>query len=130
MRCIFFRLNLYEKHIYFITCGMSDGLKLDQYVSINGSPDLRDCIKGEDGAEVSSIYMEKKGGGTYNLDYRLTVTGKGPNGGFFDLTSMFTLYFTDGTGDTYSLNLYKSGIGDHVVDFSSEDPRITNIAWN
>ena len=51
---------------------MSDGLKLDQYVSINGSPDLRDCIKGEDGAEVSSIYMEKKGG---DVQFRLPIDG-------------------------------------------------------
>jgi hypothetical protein len=101
------------------------GLQIGHYVSINGSTKIEDFIQGEDDASVYSIQLSIKSGGFYN--YRLTVNGKGPKGGIF---STLSLYFTDATGNTYSLNLTSSTRKDHVVDFDSVDSRITNIAWN
>jgi hypothetical protein len=92
-------------------------------VEINGSTDLSTCIVGNSNARVYQITLQKQAG---FFDYVLDVIAQGPSG----LGSGWLyLYFTDQTGDRYSLGIYSSTQQQHTVAFNSDQPGIVKIEW-
>lgn len=104
----------------------SAGMGINHSVTINGESDLSKFIQfNDDGCVYSIKLVENPTAGSY-YSYEIEVEGCGPKGisggkGY--------LYFTDGTGDTYELSLYRSGRHKHVVDFNSRNAIITTITW-
>ena len=93
-------------------------------VEMNGSTDLSSCVVGNSGARLYSVKLAKQSGALY--DYVFSVEAQGPKG----LGSGWLyLYFTDRTGDRYSLGIWKSERLLHTVAYNSADPGIVKIEW-
>ena len=104
----------------------SPGMPVGNTVTINGKEDLSEFIKFNDGGCIYSIrLLDNPSVSMYS--YELEVDGCGPEGAG---SGKGYLYFTDATGDTYKLTLYRSGRHKHVVDYNSRDPKITTITWS
>ena len=93
-------------------------------VSMNGNTDLSGFIVGNSNAKVYSIKLAKQSGIIY--DYVISVVAEGPRG--FG-SGWLNLYFTDRTGDRYSLGIWKSDKLQHTVAYNSKDPGIVKIEW-
>lgn len=96
------------------------------YLAINGNTNLSSCIVGNNGANVSSIYVTEMQPGSL-CKYMILVNGQGPAGvgsGNLDLS------FTDQTGDQYSLTLHSSTAKTHYVRYNSNGPGIVAVQWN
>jgi len=106
------------------TKGTAKGLlQPGEYVSINGSTDLSQCLVGPDGACVYWIMVQKQAG---IYEYKVTVQAQGPKGagsGYLHLT------FTDQEPDTYKLKIFSSTKETHEVRYNSKKPDITTITW-
>lgn len=59
--------------------------------------------------------------------YQVVVDAQGPEGLFSG--SMY-LYFTDQTGDRYSLSVFRHARDKHTVSYNSAAPAIVKIAWS
>lgn len=95
-------------------------------LAINGNTNLSSCIVGKDGASVTQIYVVNLPRFSY-YQYQVNVYGQGPSGtgsGYFDL------YFTDQTGDTYKLKLFRSELAWHYVQYNSDAPGIVQVNWD
>ncbi|MQW89540.1 hypothetical protein [Sinorhizobium saheli] len=95
-------------------------------LAINGNTDLSSCIVGKDGANVSSIYLVNMPRFSF-YQYQVNVYGQGPSGAG---SWYFYLYFTDQTGDTYKLKLFRSEPAWHYVQFNSDAPGIVQVTWD
>jgi len=112
-------------------CGKTSGTTTPQggalnpgdQVEINGSVDLSTCIVGNSNARVYSIYLINQSG---FFNYVVNVLAQGPAGPF---SGWLYLYFTDQTGDRYSLGLYSSAKQQHTVAYNSSQPGIVKIEW-
>ncbi|MFC6706670.1 eCIS core domain-containing protein [Flexivirga alba] len=93
-------------------------------VVMNESEDLSSCIVGNSGAKVYSVKLAKQSG---FYSYVVSVVAEGPHGAFSG--SMY-LYFTDRTGDRYSLSIFRANKLQHTVAFNSADPGIVKIEWS
>ena len=95
-------------------------------VTINGSRDLSQVVRFNDGGCVYSVTLES----TSSLnpyDYCLRVDAQGPRG----MTSgNGYLYFTDARGDTYSLKIFSSARKEHTLRYNSDRPEIISIVWS
>lgn len=102
------------------------GMSVGSLVQINGNEDLSSIVRFNDDGCVYSIrlVLNPTSGSTYN--YEIQVDARGPSGAF---SGSGYLYFTDLTGDSYRLSIYRSGRHMHVVDYNSRDSRITTITW-
>ncbi|MES1975915.1 MAG: hypothetical protein V4472_25940 [Pseudomonadota bacterium] len=117
------------------TCGMEEGSALGTtpllpeggWLAINGSADLSSCVVGPHGASVTSAYVTNRPPPSYEgFAYGIWVYGQGPSGfgsGWLELT------FTDQAGSHYSLKLYSSTPAWHYVNYNSDSPGITEMAW-
>jgi len=98
------------------------------WLAINGATDLSSCVVGPHGASVTSVYVTNQPPPAYEqFRYGIWVYGQGPSGfgsGWVELT------FTDQTGSDYSLKLYSSTPAWHYVDYNSDSPGITKMAWS
>ena len=92
-------------------------------VEVNGSTDLSTCLVGNSNARVFSISLINQAG---YFDYVVNVVAQGPSG--FGSGWLY-LYFTDQTGDRYSLGLYSSTKQQHTVAYNSSQPGIVKIEW-
>ncbi len=101
-----------------------DGMTMNSEVSINGSLQLHDIIKFNDGGCVYGITLTGSPG---YFDYVVNVDAQGPKG--FGSGSGY-LAFTDKSGDTYKLSIYSSTRSVHTVRYNSEKPEIVKIEWN
>lgn len=101
------------------------GLPLYGIVQINGNIELESIIQFNDGGCVYGITLSEYSGPTY--DYVITVDGQGPKGSF---SGSGYLVFTDATGDSYDLSIYKSDRAEHTVRFNSSNPVIKKIEWH
>lgn len=102
----------------------NQGLQNNSTVQLNGNTDLSGCITANGGACVYGITLTGSPG-TY--DYVINVDAQGPSG--FGSGSMY-LYFTDETGDRYSLSIYSSTRSTHTVRYNSQKPSIFKIEWS
>jgi hypothetical protein len=100
------------------------GLQVNSTVQLNGNTNLSDCIKANDRACVYGITLTGSPG---IYDYVINVDAQGPSG--FGSGSMY-LYFTDETGDRYSLSIYSSTRATHTVRYNSKKPSIFKIEWS
>lgn len=100
--------------------GMQPGMAM----TIDNNGDLSQYINGNDGAAIFGITLNRNAG---IYDYIVMVDGQGPRG--FGSGSIY-LYFTDQTGDTYSLQLYSSRREVHTVAFNSDAPAIVKVTWS
>lgn len=100
------------------------GLQNNSTVQLNGNTDLSGCITANDGACVYGITLTGSPG---IYDYVVNVDAQGPSG--FGSGSMY-LYFTDETGDRYSLSIYSSTRSTHTVRYNSKKPSIFKIEWS
>ena len=92
-------------------------------VEINSSTDLSTCIVGNSNARVYSIYLINQAG---FFNYVVNVIAQGPSGPF---SGWMNLYFTDQTGDRYSLGIFSSTKQQHTVAYNSSQPGIVKIEW-
>jgi hypothetical protein len=92
-------------------------------VAVNGSTDLSKCIVGNKGACVYSINLINQAG---FFNYVLNVVAQGPAG---IGSGWLNLYFTDQSGDKYSLGIYSSTKQQHTVAYNSGAPDIVSIEW-
>lgn len=105
------------------TTPLGGALQPGDSVEINGSTDLSTCLVGNSGARVYSISLINQAG---FFNYVLNVVAQGPSG----LGSGWLyLYFTDQTGDRYSLGIYSSTKQQHTVAYNSSEPGIVKIEW-
>jgi hypothetical protein len=112
-------------------CGKTSGsttpqggaLQPGDNVQINGSVDLSTCIVGNSEARVYSIHLINQSG---FFKYVVNVVAQGPSGPF---SGWLYLYFTDQTGDRYSLGLFSSAKQQHTVAYNSDQPGIVKIEW-
>jgi hypothetical protein len=112
-------------------CGKESGTTTPQggalnpgdHVEINGSTDLSTCIVGNSNARVFSIALINQAG---FFNYVVNVIAQGPSG---PLSGWLYLYFTDETGDRYSLGLFSSTKQQHTVAYNSDHPGIVKIEW-
>ena len=109
-------------------CGQEEGtatgvLQPDEYVAINGSTDLSQCIVGKDGARIFWIMLQKQAG---FYEYKLTIMAQGPSG---TGSGYFRLYFTDQEPDTYKLKIFSSTKETHELRYNSKEPNIVTIKW-
>ena len=74
----------------------------DYKFKINGNSDLRSCVVGPNDAKVYSIDVSAPFNSNTANRVDVTVNAQGPSGAF---SGGIELEFTDGTGDTYSLNI-------------------------
>jgi hypothetical protein len=115
-------------------CGQDSGtatqpnanLAGDYKISINGNSDLSSCIVGPNGAKVYSIDVSAPFNVNTANRVDMTVNGQGPSGAF---SGGLELEFTDGTGDTYSLNITNSSRKDHSLFYNSDQPGILKFTW-
>lgn len=105
------------------TTPLGGALNPGDQVEINGSVDLSTCIVGNSEARVFSITLQKQAG---FFSYVLDVVAQGPSGVF---SGWLYLYFTDQTGDTYSLGIFSSTKQQHTVAYNSDQPGIVKIEW-
>lgn len=103
------------------------GLPVASRVQINGNEDLSEIVKFNDSGCVYSIRLVKNPTSGSIYSYEIQVDARGPSGAG---SGSGYLYFTDATGDSYALSIYRSGRHLHVVDYNSRDPRITTITWS
>lgn len=103
------------------------GLQVDAGVQINGNSDLSQIVRFNDGGCVYGIKLTLNSTSASVYNYEIQVDGCGPKGAG---SGSGHLYFTDKTGDTYSLSIYRSGRHIHVVDYRSVSPEITTITWS
>ncbi len=106
----------------------SEPMKINESLSIDGKQDLSNIIKFNDNGCVYEIRLITDP--TFSLwgnKYEIEVQGQGPKG-FFNGSGY--LRFFDVTGDHYDLKITNSSNRIHVVDFKSEDPRITRVKWS
>lgn len=102
------------------------GLQCGGSVAINGSTELSDIIRFNDGGCVYGISLEP--GATLSAyDYKLHVDAQGPGG---MMSGSGYLYFMDATGDTYSLEIFSSKRKDHTLSYNSRNPKIIAIVWS
>ena len=112
-------------------CGKTSGTTTPQggalnpgdQVEINGSGDLSTCIVGNSNARVYSIALINQAG---FFNYVVNVIAQGPSGPF---SGWLHLYFTDETGDRYSLGIWSSTKQQHTVAYNSDRPGIVKIEW-
>lgn len=95
-----------------------------QHMAINGSTELQDCVKGNDGARIYSVSLMASPG---IYDYVIQVNGQGPKGLF---GGSWYLAFTDQSGDTYKLSLYSSSRSIHTLRYNSKLPSIMKFRWD
>jgi hypothetical protein len=105
------------------TTPVTGALKPGDQVEINGSIDLSKCIVGNSEARVYSITLQKQSG---FFAYVLDVVAQGPSGW---ASGWLYLYFTDETGDKYSLGIFLSSKQQHTVAYNSDRPGIVKIEW-
>ena len=112
------------------TCGQNsfatseEGLQVNSSVQLNGSTDLSNCMQANDNACVYGITLTQSPG---SYDYVLMVDAQGPKG---IGSGAMHLYFTDKTGDVYSLEIDSSTRSTHTVRYNSNNPAIIEIKWN
>ncbi|RKG90692.1 hypothetical protein D7W82_03040 [Corallococcus sp. CA049B] len=111
------------------TCGSSIGtatggpmLPGSALVSINGSTDLSQCIKGDGGSYVQKISIESYEGAVYTN--KIVVTGRGPTG--MGHRSDFT--FTMASGEAVTLTIASTTLEDHTVKCRTTG--LVQIDWN
>ncbi len=107
----------------------TDGITVNEVLTINGTADLSDIIRFNDGGYVKRVRLINNPS-SFSLGgykYEIEVIGSGPRG--FSSGSGY-LRFTDKSGDTYRLALHKSEERKHVVDYSSDKPDIVKIEWS
>ncbi len=100
------------------------GLAPYERVRINGTTDLSNCMKANDGGCVYGISLNTSSG---MYGYTVTVDAQGPSGW---LSGSMYLAFTDQTGDVYRLSIYRSDRTTHTVSYNSAKPAIVKIAWS
>ena len=61
-----------------------------------------------------------------NYDYCLFAKGCGPKGAF---SGSGYMKFTDASGDTYRLSIYKHAYDMHTVNYNSDQPKIVKFEW-
>jgi hypothetical protein len=86
---------------------------------------LDEAIKFNDSGCVYDISMFETKNSPFR--YLIQVDGQGPSG--FTSGSGY-LFFTDQTGDTYHLSLFRHGRDIHEVSFNSDRPKIVKIRWS
>ncbi|RKH58236.1 hypothetical protein [Corallococcus aberystwythensis] len=91
-------------------------------VSINGSTDLSQCIKGDGGSYVQKISIESYEGDVYTA--KIVVTGCGPSG--MGHRSDFT--FTMSSGEAVTLSIASTSLEDHTVKCRTTG--LVQIGWN
>ncbi len=107
----------------------------DRLTQIGGVP-LKDIITFNDGGYIDTYYtFEDKD--NYMGDagdflsafwpHLATVHGAGPSGFF---SGSGHLHFTDESGDTYNLSIWRHEEKWHSVSYGSDQPLITKISWN
>ena len=112
----------------YAICNEGDELYVGQSLKINGTSDLSDIIKFNNGGCVYSISLIKNPSfSLWGYEYEIEVMAQGPSGLG---TGSGYLRFTDKTGDTYSLSITDSSKKKHVVDYKSSDPEITRVEWS
>ncbi len=107
----------------------TDGITVNEVLTINGTADLSDIIRFNDGGYVKRVRLINNPS-SFSLGgykYEIEVIGSGPRG--FSSGSGY-LRFTDKSGDTYRLALHKSEERKHVVDYSSDKPDIVKVEWS
>lgn len=105
------------------------GLNVGQKLQINGTTELTNIIRFNDGGYVESIKLIKNPStfSLFKFEYEVEVVAAGPRGVW---SGAGHLKFTDKTGDTYSLSVLKNKRDFHVFDFKSDNPVITKIEWS
>lgn len=103
---------------------IGEGLKPGEYVTVNGSSDLSDIIRGNDNSYVENIRLISDTGVYHD---ELLITGRGPEGAF---SGSFYTHFTDRSGDTYNKSLFSHDLETHQLRYNSPDPYIQVITWN
>ena len=106
------------------TTPLGGALNPGDQVEINSSVDLSTCIVGNSNGRVFSIVLTKQAG---FFNYVVDVIAQGPSGPF---SGWLNLYFTDETGDKYSLGIFSSTKQQHTVAYNSDQPGIVKIDWS
>src|SRR5260370_33800649 len=102
----------------------SKGINEGESVSIQGNTDLSRCIMGYDGACVYGIKLILNDPWSM-WTFLISVDAQGPGVG----TPGLILYFTDQSGDTYTLTIVTSTRTSHSVAYNSRQPAIMTIEW-
>ena len=103
----------------------TNGLTPNSQVELNGSLDLSSCVVGPKGAQVDSIQLVPSANPIYA--YQIQVVGRAPSG--LGSGSLY-LSFTDQTGDTYKLWIWRGKTEQHTVDYNSAKPNIVSFRWS
>ena len=93
-------------------------------LAINGATNLQSTIVGEGDAFASTIYIINKPAISH-YRYSVYVQARGPS-----IFRYFRLYFTDETGDTYKLKIWKDDLRWHFVNYNSDAPGIIAVNWD
>ena len=101
------------------------GLAPNSQLAINGNTNLSSCIVGPDGAHVDSIEVVPIANPIYS--YQIQVVGRAPSG--VGSGSLY-MFFTDETGETYKLWIWRGKTEQHTVDYNSSKPNIMSIRWS
>lgn len=106
-------------------CELATGMPIGSSVTINNSTELQKWIYRANNGMVFEISLNKKKYLVY--DWLVYVKAQGPDIG---LTTSLKLYFTDMTGDEYSLDIMSSKQKSHFLYFTSDNPNIKSIRWH
>jgi hypothetical protein len=108
--------------------GAADGPPLapgSGYLAINGSEDLSNCIMGNSGARVYTIYTGREAYSYY--EYVIWVDAQGPKGSG---SGNMWLTFEDQSPDHYRLKIHDSTRKWHYVRYNSDKPNLIHLIWS
>lgn len=93
-------------------------------VTINGSRDLSQVVRFNDGGCVYEIRILQQGAGLF--DWIIWVDAQGPSA----LGGSGYLTFIDESGDKYHLSIFRSARYSHTLRYNSPKPAIRQIIWS
>lgn len=110
----------------FAICDLDDGMAVGQHVMINKTKEIDKYIYRSHEGKVFSIVLMKDG--SFGYEYVLCVYAQGPATGWFSDAGL-KLYFIDGAGDKYSLDIVSTTKKVHTLRYNSDKPNIKCITW-